>query len=280
MKTKLIIVEGIPGTGKSLTASFIKELLDKNHIQSILYQEGNLDHPADYESVACLDDAEYDNLLLKYNKNRDLLSKNVIKKGNDYFFCYRKMKQDSNTNLSDELFKALSKYDVYDLSLEKYNKICKARWKEFVKSSKSNHLLSIFECCFLQNPLSTMLARHNADQSYINQYIMDLTEIINDLNPVLIFLYQDSVKKTFEKVIPERPKEWLDFVIGYVTQQEYGKVHQLEGFEGLVKFYEALRTLEVDIFKTLPFKKLFIDNSGLNWDKCHQDIEIFLKEAL
>ncbi len=167
MKTELIIVEGIPGTGKSLTASFIKELLDKNHIQSILYQEGNLDHPADYESVACLDDAEYDNLLLKYNKDRDL-----------------------------------------------------------------------------------------------------------------IFLYQDSVKKTFEKVIPERPKEWLDFVIGYVTQQEYGKVHQLEGFEGLVKFYEALRTLEVDIFKTLPFKKLFIDNSGLNWDKCHQDIEIFLKEAL
>jgi hypothetical protein len=72
----------------------------------------------------------------------------------------------------------------------------------------------------------------------------------------------------------------LDFVIGYVTQQGYGKVHQLEGFEGLVMFYEALRTLEVNIFQTLPFRKLFIDNSGLNWDKCGQDIEIFLKEAL
>lgn len=280
MKTKLIIVEGIPGTGKSSTASFIKELLNKSNIQSILYQEGNLDHPADYESVACLDDVEYDNLLLKYKQDRDLLSKNVIKKENDNFLCYRKMKQDSNANLSDELFKALSKYDVNDLSLEKYSRICKARWKEFAESSKDNHLLSIFECCFLQNPLSTMLARHNAEQSYITHYITDLTEIIKDLNPVLIFLYQDSVKRTFEKVIPERPKEWLDFVIGYVTQQEYGKAHQLEGIEGLVKFYKALRTLEVDIFKTLPFKKLFIDNSGLNWDKCHQDIEIFIKEIL
>jgi len=44
MRTKLVIVEGLPGSGKTTTASAIHEVLTNNYISSELFLEGNLDH--------------------------------------------------------------------------------------------------------------------------------------------------------------------------------------------------------------------------------------------
>jgi hypothetical protein len=50
--SKLIPVEGVPGTGNTVVASTVHQWLDRNSTPNRLYREGNLDHPADYESVA------------------------------------------------------------------------------------------------------------------------------------------------------------------------------------------------------------------------------------
>lgn len=278
MTTQLIMIEGIPGSGKTTIARFVKTILDGNNLKSSLYNEGDLNHPADFESVACLTDTEYNHLISKYDK--ELFDKFLIKKGNDNFISYGKMKREVPNVIDDKIFEAVSKYDIYNLPLEQYSKLCKEKWQSFASKAQETDVISVFECCFLQNPLTLMLARHNADKSYIKNYINELVEIIKNLNPLLIFLFQDDVKKTFDRVIPERPKEWLDFVIEYITKQEYGKANNINGFEGMVKFYEVLRSFELDIFKTIEFKKLFVDISDLNWDRIRQDIESFLKEAL
>jgi thymidylate kinase len=54
MQRQLILIEGIPGVGKTTTAQNIKKFLDKKGIKSKLFLEGNFDHPADYENVAYL----------------------------------------------------------------------------------------------------------------------------------------------------------------------------------------------------------------------------------
>lgn len=48
MKTNLIIVEGLPGSGKSTTTAMIAEELAKKGNQVICVDEGVQDHPADY----------------------------------------------------------------------------------------------------------------------------------------------------------------------------------------------------------------------------------------
>ena len=45
MNAKLIIVEGLPGFGKSTTAKLINEILSQNKIEVELFLEGNLNHP-------------------------------------------------------------------------------------------------------------------------------------------------------------------------------------------------------------------------------------------
>lgn len=48
MKTNLIIVEGLPGSGKSTTAAMIAEELQKKGKQVVCVDEGVQEHPADY----------------------------------------------------------------------------------------------------------------------------------------------------------------------------------------------------------------------------------------
>lgn len=48
MKTNLIIVEGLPGSGKSTTAAMIAEVLKEKAIKVCCVDEGVQEHPADY----------------------------------------------------------------------------------------------------------------------------------------------------------------------------------------------------------------------------------------
>lgn len=48
MKTNLIIIEGLPGSGKSTTAAMIAKELEKKGKQAVCVDEGVPDHPADY----------------------------------------------------------------------------------------------------------------------------------------------------------------------------------------------------------------------------------------
>ena len=48
MKTNLIIVEGLPGSGKSTTARMIADELEKKGKQVVCVDEGVKEHPADY----------------------------------------------------------------------------------------------------------------------------------------------------------------------------------------------------------------------------------------
>lgn len=51
MARQLILIEGLPGSGKSTIAKMVSEILIDQGKQVQLFQEGNLDHPADYEGV-------------------------------------------------------------------------------------------------------------------------------------------------------------------------------------------------------------------------------------
>ena len=53
MTTKLILVEGLPGSGKTTTAVFVADWLKEHGMETAVFLEGSLDHPADFESVAC-----------------------------------------------------------------------------------------------------------------------------------------------------------------------------------------------------------------------------------
>ena len=74
-----------------------------------MFLEGNLGHPADFESVACLDAQEYANLKAQFPNYKDFLERQVLIDGDDSFFRYRALPQ-TITTLPETLIAALAQH--------------------------------------------------------------------------------------------------------------------------------------------------------------------------
>jgi Cdc6-like AAA superfamily ATPase len=280
LETKLILVEGIPGAGKTSTAEYISSYLNQKKIANKLFQEGNLDHPADYESTACLSKEEYNKIYSQLKNNKKIFSNYCTQENDDYLVEYAKLYHDQEINISDQILNQLAELDIYNLSLEKHSLLVKYKWNDFAKIAAVEDKVYIFECCFLQNPLTTMLAYHNASKDYIINYVKELETVISELNPLLILLEPKNIEAQFARIKKERPQKWLDFVIDYVTNQRYGQANNLEGYPGLIKFYQNLAELELNIFSKLNLNKMLIKAPHSNWEKNYQKINAFLKKML
>lgn len=124
-----------------------------------------------------------------------------------------------------------------------------------------------------------MMAYHNASNDYIIRHVKELERTISELNPLLILLEPKNIEDQFDRVIKERPEEWLDFVIDYVTNQSYGQENNLNNYQGLIEFYQDLAELELTIFSKLSLNKILIKDPHLNWEQNYQKINAFLKKA-
>lgn len=266
MNTKLIIVEGLPGFGKSTTAKLINEILSQNKIEVELFLEGNLNHPADYDGVSCFNKFEFNRLLSNSEDFKEVLLKRVLKKGSNYLLPYRKIKNDFGDQFSDELFNDILKNDIYELSFEKNVELIADKWNDFAEITLEDDKVYIFECCFIQNPLTIGMIKYGEQKEKIINYVMKVAKIIENLNPMLLYIEQDNLEFAFRKALKERTPEWSTGIVDYYTNQGYGKEHNHSGIEGAIKVLEARRNLELEIFDMLKMKKEKVNNTKYEID--------------
>ncbi|AOY16330.1 hypothetical protein BGI23_14215 [Bacillus sp. ABP14] len=266
MNTKLIIVEGLPGFGKSTTAKLINEILNQNKIEVELFLEGNLNHPADYDGVSCFNKFEFDRLVSNSGDFKEVLLKRVLKKGSNYLLPYRKIKNEFGDQLSDELCNDISRNDIYELPFDKNVELITDKWHDFAEIALEDDKVYIFECCFIQNPLTIGMIKYGEQKEKIINYVMKVAKIIENLNPMLFYVEQDDLEFSFRKALKERNPEWSTGIVDYYTNQGYGKEHNHSGVEGAIKVLEARRNLELEIFDMLKMKKEKINNTKYEID--------------
>lgn len=261
MDGKLIIVEGIPGSGKTTTAQFARDWVAERGLTPRLHLEGDLDHPADFEAVACLSEPEYADLVARYAGCEDLLAQNSLVTPSGRFIRYVKLKRAYGEELPDGLTDVLARFDVYELPPDRYRALAVERWQAFAAQAAAGDDVYIFECCFLQNPLTVLLGKHNKDVADVQAHILAVAELLEALNPLLVYLVSHDVPQVMERIARERPREWVDFVTAYLTGQGYGKAHGLAGYDGVIQFYEMRQALELELIPQLGWRCWVIDNS-------------------
>lgn len=270
---KLILLEGIPGSGKTTAGIHLQCALEKKGLPVRFWREGNFDNPADFEGTARLNEGEYKSLVLRHAALSSLLQEHLVIQNSDYLLWYRKLQASYPHEIPQTLIEELSRYDIYDgLSLETYQRLILQRWRDFQRSANGSDEITILECCLLQNPLTVMLARHNANPQKARQHVEQIAEIIANLHPLLIYLCPSDVRGALEHVRAERSKEWADFVIWYLTGQAYGTSHGLDGYEGVIQFYEMRQRLELEIIRGLPIPALILDHVGTDWERGDEEI--------
>lgn len=279
-KTKLIIVEGMWGSGKSTTAKLIYDHLTEAGIDTRLFLEGDLDNPADYDKVACFSHNEYNELVENHSDSIGLIQSMTQSKGNYNFMEYGKCIQVKE--FPEALLSDVMQYDIYDgiLPLERHCEVQLNRWSEFVETQQQEETVTILECCFLQNPLSAMLGRYDASQDLITDYVLKLGQIIKPLNPSLLYYHPGDIRSILERAFDERSSDWREGVTQYFTQQGYGRRHELTGFNGLVAFLRVRTELELNIIDRLLISKLVVRNDDFNWGRVHKQVIQFVEESL
>ncbi|MDF9844352.1 MULTISPECIES: hypothetical protein [unclassified Paenibacillus] len=261
---KLILIEGLPGSGKTTAAGLVHELLTKMHLDARLYTEGNLEHPADYDGVACFEEHEFAELLGSFDQYSDFLNEHIIRQTGRCFLEYRRLQQKYGPEFPDELLNAIFQKDIYELPLEDNRKLITERWRKFTADAADGQDIFIFDCCFIQNPVTIGMVKYDADRETVKSYVTELAATIEPLNPLLIYITQNELDHSFRKAVRERPLEWSQGFFEYYTNQGYGARQQHSGLEGTLQVLKARKQLEEDIYSGLTIAKHKVDNSAFD----------------
>lgn len=258
---KLIIVEGLPGSGKSTAAKIIHNLIQSKGIDVQLFSEGDYNHPADFDGVAFFNRKEFCELQENYLSDEDILDRIKLEESDGFLIPYRKAIEEQQILFSEQILNDITKRDIYELSLDIHTELIIKRWKEFVDSCINIDKVVIFECCFIQNPITVTMIRDGASKEVSKNYVNRLAELIKPLDPILIYVEQDSIEQSFRKAIDERPKEWFEGFSSYYSNQGYGLLNHLNGVDGVLKILEERRDLEKEIYGQLKMDKYIINNT-------------------
>jgi hypothetical protein len=267
INTKLILIEGLPGSGKSTTAEMTNDILKEWNVDTRLFLEGNLEHPADYEGGSYFSKTDFAKLLEQYHEVQPILVKHAIKRCGGFVLPQYKLKEElDETMVSDSFWEVIWNHDIYELPLEKNIEIITDKWQRFVEQAMTGNQTYIFECCFIQNPVTVGMIKYGASQEVVMNYVKQLADIMEPLNPVLLYVDQKDLSRSFKKAVQERPREWSSGFMDYYNKQGYGKTHGAEGIDGTIAVLEARKQLEFSIFNNLAIKKFKIDNTQFDKD--------------
>jgi adenylate kinase family enzyme len=262
MVTSLFLVEGLPGSGKTTTAEALTRVLQNQQINTRLHIEGDLNHPADYESIAYLTMDEWTDFQSKYASLDVLRFAEVF---NDYvLISYRQWQ--SKQDVPEAVLAFLQARDIYELPFELYQSMIFKKWEAFVAQALTTDTTYVFECCFLQNPLTMGLIKYDLPKETLRAYINRLATIIAPLQPVLVYVDQPDVERSFRRALNERPPEWADGFVSYYTEQAYGVNRSLSGVEGTIAILRERKALEHQLLKTLPFRVEVFGNEDFSTD--------------
>jgi hypothetical protein len=276
MFTKLIIIEGIPGSGKTTFARKIAEWYRDFGITVNLYVEGQ-QHPADLGWNACIPLAEYDKILRRYESLGDEIKRNTSYEGDIAIVAYTQVKTENR-----EFYQELEAYEVYDGRApdETFFDMHYNRWRTFGQNMADKDEINIFECAFMQNHINELLFWRNADEDAIVAHHNRLIESVKQLSPVLIYLAQPDTRETILRIAKERVSErhgdWIDRCISYCENSPFGKRHNIKGFDGAIEFFVIRKQLEIKIHNQLAIPHITIENADYNWNDVWAGIEAFL----
>jgi adenylate kinase family enzyme len=267
---KLVLFEGIPGSGKTTTSKLYYELLLNKGYKVKHFSEGDL-HPADLSWQSVLSVEEYNNLLSNYSEFKDAICSNTVIEDEYAITAYTKL----NLSRESELYKYLDSHEVYNMSddLSTFKSVHLSRWKKFIKTIDQNTIY-IFECVLLQNHITQLMLEYEATEVEIMEYFDDFIEVIKSMNPIVHYLNPVDVDKAILHVAKIRRPEyqqrnnvWIDRVLEYVKTSPYGRTNKIVDLDGYIEFTRKRQELEKRIMKTWAIDVNIIEHDGMSWNE-------------
>lgn len=150
-----------------------------------------------------------------------------------------------------------------------------SRWDAFVNKIEVSGEVTVIEAGLFNNLFETLFM-HNVSKHKIHQFSDDLQGIIKPLQPALVYLAQSDVSEALEKNFNNRGAGFMDYVIKVSTNNPYAQNRGLQGFQGMVVFWQDFVTLTNECFDRFQFQKIALDNSTGDWVRLKSRVTEFL----
>lgn len=252
---KLILVEGLCGTGKSTLAERLHRYLLEQGISSSFFDEGADGHPTSLNWHAFFREEEFKELLERYPNTADVIRSRAIKDGCNYLLPYRGVKEFGEWS---ELYAVLKSRelcwtDVPVASLSEFTYSIRQRWARFAELAGASENVFVLEAVFFQHQIHDLLRHYQAIDRQIEQHIHGIAARISAMNPVLIYLTHPNVRKQQIWISSVRSKPH------FATEKN-------------IRFMESRKRIELGLLDTLPFPTHVIDNANLDWENVFSEM--------
>lgn len=272
----LVLFEGLPGSGKSTSASELAGWMAQGGALVDHWPESRPDHPVDLDQVAVLTDRDRERLGAA-GPGWDRILSAVVEPSDGAWL----VRSPQDRGLPSALAAALQALEVYDgdIDPEVHGRVLRESWRQFGAAAPPA-ATQVWECVFIQNPVCAFVARFDRPYDELADHVRSLAETVLDQDPALVYLDPGDPEEALRRAAAERPAAWLDFVVAYHTEQGYGLARGLRGFDGYVEFMRHRRELELTLIADLPIPVHVVETSTTSREESAASIREFARRHL
>lgn len=273
--SKLIMIEGLPGSGKSTIAQFVAHQLKGNGIKAEWYYEVGVEHPLEFSNEACFEEEEYLQLIERFSDYKSIIEAESIHDNNRYYLNYIRIQRKYKNHLPEQLIEYIEGFDIENNKEDLYIELKIEKWKSFINNINTSDEVTVTESSLLQEPIVTLLLK-NKGKEEIKSFIHKLLEIISESNPILIHLYQEDIDQSMRKMFDFRGTGFTDYIVEMICESPYGRAKALDGINGTIQFFSEYREIADEIYDEAVIQKVAIENSEGDWSTYRRNILNFL----
>ena len=263
MKNRLILLEGLPGTGKSTNSFNLYEQLLLNGKKADWLHEVSQPHPVLFFTESCMTKEEYSNFKTKYPEIAELLDEEAEIRKTTVGIDQDEISRKCRGAQSQAWYQELLQYDAFPDRLDRYELQALEKWDSFVKKASEEDTVYILDSSIFQYQIFTYLLKA-APYERLKAFICKIAELIKTLNPLLIYLYRENTEDTIAFMKERRGEQNLEST----WERDKGAPYYQNKQDDVTAFYDFLKDYAryaEDLFETFEFDKRKIEISSNNW---------------
>jgi hypothetical protein len=146
-----------------------------------------------------------------------------------------------------------------------------SRWRSFAEEVRLNASVPVLDGQLFHGDLTNLFLME-ASFDELAAYCECLTQVIEPLNPFVVYLRQQSVERAVRLVCAERGEAWVKYQVDWKLKGPYAVRRNLAGLEGLIALYQDYRLMTDALFDRLRLDKMVIENSERDWARYNQQV--------
>jgi len=250
IESRLIIVEGIMGSGKSTMSRYLARQIARTEKDSKLFVSEFIPHESSERNRPGF--LSFADLLARVDRQPNPTEAVRVLRG-----------RSENWN---SFWSTVTPAEISSLS--------QSSWQDFVRKADSTKAVNVFDGQFFAGDLTALMLL-DEPFSKLQKFLDRIIEISKPLNPVIIYLRPAEVDHLLRRTVAVRGPGWAQAQLGKVDAP-YCRRRGLAGREGWIKLYENFRLTTDDLFRSLSVPKTQIEMTLGDWKGSKRTARDFL----